>query len=79
MSVKASYLISINALFLLSSYDVDPDANWNGKDLPLIRNLHVVFGTDQILIRNGTVINYVEVVLKITDNGAAVKKDILYT
>ena len=25
------------------------------------------------------VMNYMEVVLKITDNGAAVKKDILYT
>ena len=36
------------------------------------------FGTDQILSANGTVINNGEVVMKITDNGAAVKKDILY-
>ena len=34
-----------------------------------------IFGTDQIWSRNGTVINYVEVVMKITDNGAAVKKE----
>ena len=32
------------------------------------------FGTDQILVGNDTVMNYVEVVLKNTDNGVAVKK-----
>ena len=37
------------------------------------------FGTDQFWSGNGTVIDYMEVVLKITDNGAAVEKDILHT
>ena len=70
MSVKSSYLVSINAFFLLLSYDLETlKLVINEKDLQLIRNFHVVFWS-----RNDTVTNYVEVVLKITDNGAAVKK-----
>ena len=46
--------------------------------MPLIRNVHVLFWdrpVGSILVRpNGMVINHVEVVLNITDNGAAVKK-----
>ena len=38
-----------------------------------------VLGPIRFWPSKGTVINYMEVVLKITDNGAAVKKDILYT
>ena len=63
MSVKSSYLVSINAFFLLLSYDLETlKLVINEKDLQLIRNFHVVFWS-----RNDTVINY-------ADNGAAVKK-----
>ena len=46
-----------------------------------LANFHVFFwDRSDFGPGNGTVINYVEVVLKIyTDNGAAVNKNILYT
>ena len=76
-----SCLISIYT-FLLLSYDFrDSEARCNRKDLPLISKFSCVFWEPiRVWSGYGTVINYVEVILKIyTDNGAAVIKDILYT
>ena len=75
MAVKISCLISINTSLLLSYGFRDSEARGNRKDMPLISKFPCVFWSGDL-----TVINYVEVVLKIyTDNAAAANKDILYT
>ena len=79
--VKIGCLISINT-FLLLIYDFrDSEARCKRKYLPLISKFScVVLGPIRFWSGNGTVINYVEVVLKIyTDNATPVNKDILYT
>ena len=82
MSVKTSYLISINAFFLLLSYDLETLKPTGAEKT--CRNYNWKFscgflGPIRFWSVNGMVINYLEVVLKVTDNGAAVEKDILNT
>ena len=73
--MKISYLISINTFFSSKLLFRDSEARCNRNDLLLIRNFHVFFlGPIRFWSGNDTVINYVEVVLKITDNGAAGEK-----
>ena len=70
MSAKINYLISINAFFLLLSYDLQT------LKLVIAEKTCLKFPCGVLgLIRfwSGNVMNNVEVVLKITDNGAAVK------
>ena len=61
-------------LFSSKLWSRAPEANCNQKYLPLIINLCGFLGPITFWSSNSTVLNYVEVVLKITDNGAAMKK-----
>jgi len=70
VSVKISHLISINTFFSSKSGIRDSEVNSNRKDLPLIRNFHVIF-LGPISFGPATVINFVGEILKITDNGVA--------
>ena len=73
MSAKINYVISINVFFLLLSYDLQTLKLVITKRLAVNEKFPCgVLGP--IKFWSGNVMNYVEVVLKITDNGAAVKK-----
>ena len=68
MLAKLNYLISINAFFLLLSYDLQT------LKLVITEKTFPCGVLEPIRFWSGNVMNYVEVVLKIRDNGAAVKK-----